>query len=100
MLRPRMRYRNVRADVFDILQKDSRDGEVMGPNRPRGRFGAQESTSSDSSLYPFISPFFAVNVVLCCIQRLELVSIHPRGTAKHWEHAHVQELKKNAHYSD
>ena len=45
MLRPQMKYQNVRADVLDILQKDSRDGEVVGPNRPRGRFGAQESTS-------------------------------------------------------
>ena len=44
MLTPRMMYRNVRADVLDILQKDSRDGKVVGPNRPRGRFGAQEST--------------------------------------------------------
>ena len=43
MLRPRMKYKNVRADILDILQKDSRDGEVVGPNRPRGRFGAQES---------------------------------------------------------
>ena len=44
MLTPRMMYRNVRADVLAILQKDSRDGKVVGPNRPRGRFGAQEST--------------------------------------------------------
>ena len=34
-----MRYRNERADVLDILQFDSRDGEVLGPNMPRGCFG-------------------------------------------------------------
>jgi hypothetical protein len=57
MLRPRMRYQNVRADVLDILQKDSRDCEVVGPNRPRGRFGTQESTRGRRSLGPFETSF-------------------------------------------
>ena len=57
MLRSRMRYRNVRADVLAILQKDSRDGEVVGPNRPRGRFGAQESRRGRRSLGSFETSF-------------------------------------------
>jgi len=63
MLRPRMRYRNVRADVLDILQKDSRDGEVEGPNRPRGRFGAQESRRGARSLGPFETSFRLVDLL-------------------------------------
>ena len=35
---PRLRYRNVRAGVPDILQQSLRDGEVVSPNWPRGRF--------------------------------------------------------------
>ena len=38
MLVPRLRYRNVRAGVPDILQQSLRDGEVVSPNWPRGRF--------------------------------------------------------------
>ena len=55
MLTPRMRHRNVRADVLDILQKDSRDGEVVSPNRPRGRFGTQKCRRGRRSmvLVPF-----------------------------------------------
>ena len=49
-LTPRMRYRNVRGNVPDILQKDSRDGEVVGPNRPRGRFGLQKRGRGKRSL--------------------------------------------------
>ena len=38
MLMRSLRYRNVRADVLDILQKSLRDGEVVGLSWPRGRF--------------------------------------------------------------
>ena len=38
MLTRSLRYRNVRADVLDILQKSLRDGAVVGPSWPRGRY--------------------------------------------------------------
>ena len=37
LFRPLLRYRNVRADVFGILQKVLRGGEVVGRNGPRSR---------------------------------------------------------------
>jgi len=52
-----MRYRNVRADAPDILQKDSRDGEVVSPNWPRGRFGLQRRGRGKRSLWPFATSF-------------------------------------------
>ena len=50
MRTPRMRYRNVRADVPDILQKDSHYGKVVGPSRPRGRFVPQKCGRGKRSL--------------------------------------------------
>ena len=39
-VRRRLRYRNVRADVPHVLQKDSGDGEVVGQSWPHGRLGS------------------------------------------------------------
>ena len=56
MLTPRLRYRNVRADVLDILQKISGDGEVVGWNGPRGRFGPQKCGRGRRSNVTFFRP--------------------------------------------
>ena len=48
-LTPCLRYRNVRADVLDILQKSLRDGEVVGLSWPRGRFVRQRRGRESSA---------------------------------------------------
>ena len=57
MLRRSLRYRNVRADVLDILQKSLRDGEVVGPSWPRGRFVRQRCGRESSVCFRLFDSF-------------------------------------------
>ena len=59
MLTRSMRYRNVRADVLDILQKSLRAaaGEVVGLSWPRGRFLRQRCGRESSVCLDSLTPF-------------------------------------------